>query len=200
VRATWLVGQNVLVPDVSIYVALITAGAGVTGAAISQVASVARDVRLAERDRQERRTDARTRAYLDLLGAAGDLRTLVGNATLYRGDQMGAQLAGIGSSAAAVQLCAVRVGLLARQALADAAAGLAVASRELATAVVQNTDLKLNQLVVSPDCTEFDGRVEAFRLRAVEDADERPTRRPRAGRRVAALPRADAGPATGRWH
>jgi hypothetical protein len=92
------------VPDVSIYVALITAGAGVAGAAVPQIAAVARDVRLAERDRRERRADTLRQACLKLLRAAGDLRTQVANAALYRGGEMGAQLAKITSSSATVQL------------------------------------------------------------------------------------------------
>jgi hypothetical protein len=157
------------VPDVSIYVALITTGAGVVIAAIPHITAVVRDVRLADRDRQERRADARRQACLDLLRAAGDLRTQVANALLYRGNEMGTQLAEITNSAAAVQLHAVSVGL-ARESLAQSAELLAAAARDLAAATVQNTDMSLHQVVESPDCAEFDGRVTAFRLLAVADA------------------------------
>ena len=69
--------QNVPVTDVSIYVALITGGAGALGAATPQLATVLRDSRQAGRDRRERGVNARRQAYVELLGAAADLRTRV---------------------------------------------------------------------------------------------------------------------------
>jgi hypothetical protein len=154
------VGENVSVPDVSIYVALITAGAGAIGAAIPQVATVVRDVRQAERDRHERRADTRRQACLDLLHAASDLRAQVANAAQYHGGEMGARLAEIRNCAGAVQVHAVSVGLLAPEAPAGPAERVAVAANGLAANAADNTDMNLNQMVTSPDFTEFDGSVE----------------------------------------
>lgn len=159
-------------PEVSIYVALITAGAGATGAAIPQIATVVRDVRQADRDRHERRVETRRQACLDLLHAASDLRTQVANAAQYHGSDMGARLAEIRKCAAAVQLHAVSVALLAGESLDDPAERLAAAAMDLAAAAVHNADMSLNQMVSCPDLSEFDGSVKAFRLRAVADAGE----------------------------
>jgi hypothetical protein len=158
------------VPDVSIFVALITAGAGAIGAAIPQVATVVRDVRKAERDRRDQRAQTRRQACLDLMGAASDLRTQVANAALYHGDEMGARLTEISTRADAVQLHALNVGLLAPDTLAAAADRLTIAARDLAAAAARNTDMSLKQMVVSPDSAEFDQSVEAFRLEARAEA------------------------------
>ena len=65
--------------DVPIYVAAITAGAGLIGALIPQAALVIREVRQAEKDRRERFVTAMRDACVELLGAAGELRTLAEN-------------------------------------------------------------------------------------------------------------------------
>jgi hypothetical protein len=85
---------------------------------------------------------------------------------------MAIRLAEMTSSAAAVQLHAVSVGLLARGTLAEPAGRLAAAARDLATAAVQRTDINLNQMVDSPDFTDFDKSFEAFREQAMAAADE----------------------------
>jgi hypothetical protein len=166
------VGQNAFVADVSIYVALITAGAGALGAAIPQIAAVARDVRLAGRDRQEHRADARREACVEFLRAVNDLRTQVANAALYRGDEIASLVAEIRSCSAAVELHALSVGLLARDALAEPVERVTAAARELAAAAVQNTDMNINRVAISPDFAAFDQSVEEFWSRALASADE----------------------------
>src|SRR5713226_7571226 len=85
-------GQNAVMPDVSIYVAVIAAGAGVLGASIPQVAMFARDARRDERDRRERRAETRRQACLDLLRAGGELRTRLANAAQNHGTEFKAGL------------------------------------------------------------------------------------------------------------
>ena len=99
-------------PEVSLYVALITAAAGIVGAAAAQIPGVVRDIRLADQERRERTADNRVQACIDLLSAAGDLLTQVMNASQYHGEKMGELLAEIRESAVAVELQAARVELV----------------------------------------------------------------------------------------
>ena len=155
--------------DVPIYVAAITAAAGIIGAAIPQVSIMIRDVRQAERDRQERAGAATREACVELLGAAGELLTLVQNTLSYRGDANGLRdrLEEVRENAAATQLCAARVGLLVPGRLAGPADRLAAAASSLADAVVQNTDVNLAVIVGDPDVRQLDACIAAFRAEAV---------------------------------
>jgi hypothetical protein len=157
-------------PDVSVYVAVVSAGAGVAGAAIPQIAFVVRDVRQAERDRHERRAEAKRKACLDLLRSAGELRTQVANAAQYHGDEMGTRLADIRKYAAAAQLHAVNVALLAPRKLAEPAQRLAAAASRLAAAAADGTDLRVNEMIRPPDFTELDETFTTFQKIAVADA------------------------------
>jgi hypothetical protein len=158
--------------DVPIYVAVITAGAGIIGAAIPQVSILARDVRQAERDRRERRTDAWRQACLDLLRASGELRTQVANNAEYHGDEMGARLAEVRKCAASAQLHAVSVAFLGPATLKEPAERLAAAANGLAEAAAQNTDLSLGNMVRTPDFAQLDEAIAAFRaIAAATDAD-----------------------------
>jgi hypothetical protein len=160
------------VPEVSIYVAAITAAAGVLGAAIPQVPVLIRDVRQAAQDRRERHADTRRQACLDLLSAAGDLQTDVANAGQYHGEEMRDKLAEIRKSAAAVKLHAASIELLAPQTLAATADRLAKEAAKFAALAVANTDLTLNQMIEVPDPGELDNATEAFREQAVAEASK----------------------------
>ncbi len=149
--------------DVSIYVALITAGAAVVGAAIPQVAIVARDVRQSERDRRERRVESRRQACLDLLRAVGELRTQVANNAQYHGNEMGARLAEVRKCAAAAELNAVSVALLDPDKLAEPAEQLAAAASRLAAVAAESTNLSLGNMIHAPDFTELDETIVTFR-------------------------------------
>src|SRR5712692_10538692 len=87
-----LASEDRRVPDVSLYVAAITAGAAVLGAGVSLIPVYLRDVRQDAQDRRERHAETRRQACLDLLGAAEDLRTSVANAVDYHGEEMSARL------------------------------------------------------------------------------------------------------------
>ena len=96
------------------YMCVITAAAGLIGALIPQAALVIREVRQAERDRRERFVTATRDACVDLLRAAGELRTLVENIRSYRGDASGmrARVEEVLNYAEATRLHAANVSLL----------------------------------------------------------------------------------------
>jgi hypothetical protein len=169
-----LSGKNACVPEVSLYVAVITAAAGVVGAAAAQIPGVVRDIRLAGQERRERNAGHRVQACLDLLSAAGDLRTQVRNASQYHGEKMGDLLAEIRKSAAAVQLHAARVELLMPKALAAPADQLAEAAEKFADAAVTATDMAHGQMTREPERTEFDQATETFREQAVNEIRKGP--------------------------
>jgi hypothetical protein len=156
-------------PEVSLYVAMVTAAAGVGGAAIPAIAVIMRDVRQAERDRRERTAEAKRQACLGLLSAAGELRARVADNTQYTGDQLAAWLAGLREGEAAVHLSAANVALLAPQTLADPADHLARAAGQLAAKAAKDTDNR-SRIVPQPDFTGFDESVAAFLRKAVANA------------------------------
>jgi hypothetical protein len=167
---TQLTREDRSVPDVSLYVAAITAGAAVLGAGVSFIPVYLRDVRQAGQDRRERHADTRRQACIDLLGAAEDLRTTVANAADYHGEEMPARLAQVRKYAAAVQIHAANIELLTPATLATPADVLAKAAGKFADQAAVSTDLKLNQMVTAPDPTELGEAIEAFRKQAVLDA------------------------------
>ena len=162
-------------PDVPLYVAAITAAAGVAGAAIPAIAVIIRDVRQAERDRRERRAEAKRQACLDLLRAAGELRTRVANAAEYHGPEMGSLLAGIRECEAAVRLHAVSVALLAPEKLTEPAAQLADAAGRLVAVTERNTNIDRGVMVPRPEFTGLDEKLTAFRRTVVANAAEQAT-------------------------
>jgi hypothetical protein len=159
-------------PDVSIYVAAITGAAGVLGAAVPLIVTVSREARKAERDRQERRADAKRQACIELLRAAGNLRTQVANTVHSHGEEILAGLARIRGCAEAVALHAVNVGLLAEEKLSGPAQQVAAAADRLAVTAAANTDTRVMAITPEPDCAEFDESVAAFRQVVIATADE----------------------------
>jgi hypothetical protein len=158
------------VTDVSIYVALITGGVGAIGAATPQLATLFRDSKQASRDRQERGVNARQQAYIELLGAAADLRTRVENTAMYHGSEMPARLTEIRGSAADVQVKAVKVAFLAAD-LAGSAQGLGSAATDLAVEAVAKTDMATN-VMTRPDFKAFDKAVNKFKAEAIAKTGE----------------------------
>jgi hypothetical protein len=158
---------------VTIYVALITAVAGIAGATISQAFTNMRVSKRAERDRLERREAEHRQACLDLFRVVGELRTQVAFNRTHYGTDMGDRLARVREYAAAAQLNAVRVELLAQGDLRSAAERLAASARSLGKATEVNTNLELGSVTDSPVFgeldEELDDRVETFRQLAVAD-------------------------------
>jgi hypothetical protein len=153
--------------EVSIYVAIISASAGIVGAAVPLITSVIKEGHQADRGRRERQADALRQACLAILSAASDLRTLVANAARYQGDEMEDLLAKIRTSADAVQLQAVNAALLAPSTLGEPAQQLAEAAAQLADAATVHTDTGLKAMPSPPDLTEYDKCTKAFRKQAV---------------------------------
>lgn len=163
------VGDNMDMADVSIYVAVISAGAGIIGATISQATTAIRDGRRAERDRKERLADARHQACVRLLREVLNLRVRVANNQDYHGEEMAARLAEIRECAATVEAEAVGVALMVAPELAKMADHLALAAARLATVATENTSLQLGASTQAPDFSELDDRVAAFKALAVAD-------------------------------
>jgi hypothetical protein len=158
--------------DVSIYVALISASAGVVGAAVAPFGLAFREGRQAKRDRAERHATAVRQACVDLLSAAGNLRAKVTNNGTFRGDRpaMGARLEAVRDYASATALHAASVSLLARG-LAESADRVAVAAKTYADAAAQATDLDKGWMAVEPNHDELDDAISKFRQRATSDAN-----------------------------
>ncbi len=156
--------------DVSIYVAVISAAAGIVGATISQATTAIRDGRRAERDRKERLADARRQACVQLLRTVLDLRVRVANNQDYHGEEMAARLAGIRECAATAEVEAVSVALMVGPELAKAAEQLASAAARLATVAAENASLQLGASTRAPHFGELDNCVTAFKALAVADS------------------------------
>lgn len=156
-------------PEVSLYVALITAAAGIVGAAAAQIPGVVRDIRLADQERRERNANNRVQACMDLLSAAGDLRTQVMNASQYHGERMGDLIAEIRKGATAVELQAARVEFVMPRRLGEPADQLAKAAKKFAALAVAGTDMVHNEMLRVPDTAELDQAAERFREQAVNE-------------------------------
>jgi hypothetical protein len=156
--------------EVPIYVAVITAGAGLIGALIPQAALVIREVRQADKDRRERFATAVRDACVDLLRAAGELRTLVENIRSYRGDASGmrARVEEVLNHAEATRLHAASVSLLVPGRLAAPADKVADAARALAENVVGNTNLDRGVSIDFADTRALDTCITDFRIEAVK--------------------------------
>ena len=155
--------------DVSIYVAVISAAAGIVGATISQATAAIRDGRRAERDRKERLADARRQACVQLLRTVLDLRVRVANNADYHGGEMAARLAEIRECAATAEVEAVSVALMVAPELGKVAEQLASAAARLATVATENASLQLGASTQTADFSELDDRVAAFKALAVAD-------------------------------
>ena len=153
--------------DVPIYVAAITAASGILGALVSPFALTYREGRQAKRDRREREVTAKRQACLDLLSAAGQLRTQVANNYEYFGPEMRDRLGEVRRLAAAAELAAVAVSLQAPGEVAEPARKLATASTRLAEHTAADTDLRNGSMNSGsrPSFAELDACVTAF-LRA----------------------------------
>ena len=155
--------------DVSIYVALITAGAGVLGAGASQIPASVRDGRRNAQVRQDSRDDRLRQACIDLLVAAEGLLAGVANAVDYHGDEMTSRLADIRGTAAAVQVHALAARLLAGGDLAGAAERLASAAGAFAADAESKADLSLGSMRAT-DPAGLTRAVASFRTAAVRQA------------------------------
>jgi hypothetical protein len=151
--------------DVSIYVAVISAAAGIVGATVPQASTAIREARRAERDRQDRLSEERRQAYVQLLRTVLDLRVLVANSHEHHGGEMAARLAEMRQFAADARVTAAGIELMvqAPPALGDTAERLAQAADRLAEAVAENASLP-------PDFRELDECIRAFKDQCLQGA------------------------------
>lgn len=155
--------------DVPIYVAVITAGAGLFGALASLFAVAFREGRQAKRDRREREETAKRQACLDLLRVCGQIRTQVASNYEYHGTEMADRLAAVRRLAADADLYAVSVSLQAPDRLAAPASALSAATTRLARKTADDTDLSLGSMAERPDYRELEARRDEFRRAAAEE-------------------------------
>jgi hypothetical protein len=155
--------------DVPIYVALITAGAGLMGALVPQAWIVFREIRQRERDRQDQYVAQARGACLELLRACGTLSAHVKNMNSYRGDRNGLfnRLEQVRGDLADVQLHAASVGMAAPSTLTEPARQLAAAAESLTNSVEEVTDLEHAQMFDRPRTASLDDLTSAFRDKAV---------------------------------
>ena len=108
---------------------------------------------------------------MDLLSAAGNLRTQVTNNSSFRGDRiaMGARLEAVREYASATAVHAASVSLLVSD-LAESADRVATAAKNYADAAAQSTDLDKGWMAVEPNHAQLDDAIKEFRQRAIADA------------------------------
>ncbi|HEV2371294.1 MAG TPA: hypothetical protein VGS19_03915 [Streptosporangiaceae bacterium] len=148
--------------DVSIYVAVIAAAAGVAGAAVPTLTVMVRDVAQAKRDRNDRLTDRWQQACLDLVRSAQQLRTKVVDAAQYHGPEMAGRLEEIRGRNAEVQVHAVMTGLFSAERLGRLADDLAEAASQLTTLATKNANMEIGEMDPKPDSTGFSESIKAF--------------------------------------
>jgi hypothetical protein len=150
--------------EVSVYVAVISAAAGIVGSAVPQATSVIRDSLRDRRIRAERLAGQRSRACVGLLRTVLDLRVRVANIYDYYGDQMTEQRAEIRDCAARAEVQAIKVALLGQSTeLGEAAQKLAAAAARLAAAAAESASVQLRASTTAPDFTELDKLTEVFK-------------------------------------
>src|SRR5262245_15517265 len=156
--------------DVSVYVAVISAAAGIIGATTPQAITAIRDGRRAERHRQERIARARQEACVQLLDTVLNLRVHVADYYDSRGDQMTALLADIRQCAANAQVEALRLGLMVGVGDLDKAAErLVQAAGRLADAAEAVVGRNLGAPAQPADFGELDECTAVFRVLAKGD-------------------------------
>lgn len=153
--------------NVPIYVALITGAAGAIGAAIPQFFTFLGDNHQASQDRKERGVNAKRQAYVELLGAAADLRTRVANTEMYQPGAIPDRPTEIRSCAADVEVRASKVAFVAAE-VADSAQAVGSAATKLAAEAISETERADNR-TPSPDFTAFDEAVDKFKAAALSE-------------------------------
>jgi hypothetical protein len=150
-------------PEVSIYVAVITGGAAVFGAAVSPLSVAYQNSRQSARDRRERRETEIRQACAGLLKAARDLRVQVANNHAYEGDEIPSRLERVRELAANAASYADSVLLLLMPVeVADSAGRLTAAANGLAETAEANIDSNVRMSIRSPDFTGLDACIADF--------------------------------------
>jgi hypothetical protein len=179
--------------NVSLYVAIVTAAAGVAGGSIPSIANAIRDGRKAKRDQRDRQTETERQACLDLLAAASELRARVANAADGHGDELDARLAQIRDLEATIHVHAASIAFLTPEDLAQPAARVADAASRLVKSTEEKVDRNAKQMVERPGFQELDDSVTDFQDSAVKYTRARASGRSRSGPAGPRRPRADEG-------
>jgi hypothetical protein len=151
-------------PDVSVYVALITGAVALT----PQVLIWRQNVAQAKRAQHEQHEAAVRDACTALYNAATDVQTQVRNNHEYHGDGIGERLAEAWRCAAEARKHANSIALLAPRALAASAWQLAVTADQLTEAAATNIKLGMGASVDMPDCSELEKARGDFSAQAAE--------------------------------
>ena len=161
-------GKNAAMTDVSLYVAVITAAAGVAGGSIPSITNAIRDGHQAKRDQRNRQAEAERQVCLDLLAAASELRARVANAAACHGDELDARLAQIRDLEATIHVHAARIAFLTPENLAQPADRVADAASRLVKSAEAKVAKTAKEMVERPDFKELDDSVKDFQDSAVK--------------------------------
>jgi hypothetical protein len=163
------VSDNACMADVPLYVAVITAGAGIVGAAIPQAGILLSDFRRANRDRRDRSDAAAQNSCIEMLRASSTLSVNVENLCTYRGnpDGLRSRLEEVRKDLADTRLQAVSVGMLAPSPLTEPAEQLAEAAGRLVEVVQTSFDVNRSVMVGEPDVGPLNALISVFRTEAV---------------------------------
>jgi hypothetical protein len=150
-------------PEVSIFVAVITGGAAVFGAAVSPVSMAYQNAKRSARDRRERRETEIRQACAGLLKAARDLRVQVANNHAYQGNEIPLRLEQVRQLAADAASYADSVLLLLMPVdVINSAGRLTAAVSRLVETAEANIDSNVHMSIRSPDFTELDDCIKDF--------------------------------------
>jgi hypothetical protein len=176
-------------PDFSVAATVISTTGALLGAlgvvALTHWANIRREEAQAKREeaqanrqRSDQRTQARRQAYVDLLGAAAQLKIEIKIAEQRHWKDMNVRLATIQQHAASAGLHASRVALISPE-TAEAARALASAAGQLAAATASHTNMGYQgeqflggQITPPADFTEFDECIKSFSDAAAQDSEE----------------------------
>jgi hypothetical protein len=149
------------------------------GVALTYGAGARREERRSSRERKDRRAQERREAYLDLLGAAAQLRVQIEIASQRFWNDMDARLVAIQGQATSAGLHASRAALFRPGAVADAAEALASAAGRLVAAMVKNAEMRYQderflggEVGAAPDFRLLDECVQRFYAAAARDTEE----------------------------
>jgi len=167
------------VPDVSVVPAVISTAGTLLGAlggvALTYGVNARREEAQATRQRKDQRTQARRQAYVDLLGAAAQLKIEVKIAEQRHWKDMNVRLATIQQHAVSAGLHASRVALISPE-TAEVARALASAAGQLVAATAKHTNIGYQdeggQITRPADFTEFDDCLTRFSDAAAQDSEE----------------------------
>ena len=177
--------QTSCMPDVSVVATVISMTGPLLGAlgalggvALTHRFNFRREEAQFNRQRKDQRTQARQQAYVDLLGAATQLKSEIEVAGQRHWKDMNVRLATIQQHAVSAGLHASRVVLLS-PGTAEAALALASVTSRLAAATAENTNMGYQgdqflggQITRPVDFTEFDECIKRFSQAAVQDSAE----------------------------